>query len=218
MVVFLILTRTSSSFFLPKGHLGQSSHLFCNFSGPSGTSTYSLIPLILMKGFIIWLLGTGDSQCPAIRLLCVSVGYIRLHDIMLQRYKHDLGFMFFRPSVIHSNVCFIIPILPSIALTVCRRDAVVDLMSDDALEVVCTDECALEIASLRSTIEAACTDSSDIMVYNNIAYPGMYQSEYRKAVTKYRQQHSCLILFSIRIISVAILMCRYSCLSVQINY
>lgn len=46
----------------------------------------------------------------------------------------------------------------------------IDLTSEN-LTAICTKECSQSLASIRSSIESACSDNSDVIVVNDIAYP-----------------------------------------------
>lgn len=46
----------------------------------------------------------------------------------------------------------------------------IDLTSEN-LTAICTKECSESLASIRSSIESACSTESDVVVVDNIAYP-----------------------------------------------
>ena len=48
------------------------------------------------------------------------------------------------------------------------------LGGEEEIAAVCVDGCRADLLSVKATIAAACTSSEDIMVYQQIAYPGMW--------------------------------------------
>jgi hypothetical protein len=46
------------------------------------------------------------------------------------------------------------------------------LADSDAVNALCADSCSQSLQNARTTIKAACTHASDILVFNQVAYPG----------------------------------------------
>jgi hypothetical protein len=46
-------------------------------------------------------------------------------------------------------------------------------MTSDEVTAVCVDDCYTSLESARTVIAAACTLDTDMIVIQNIAYPGM---------------------------------------------
>lgn len=46
------------------------------------------------------------------------------------------------------------------------------ILDDDGVQAVCVDSCYSSLQSARSTIAAACTANTDVIVLDAIAYPG----------------------------------------------
>ena len=47
-----------------------------------------------------------------------------------------------------------------------------DLLNADQLQNLCVDSCYTSLTSARQVIQTACTQSTDVIVYEDIAYPG----------------------------------------------
>lgn len=53
-------------------------------------------------------------------------------------------------------------------------------MDEDGLTLLCVDDCRTELESLRSTISTSCTGTEDVMIYQDVVYPGKLESHKRK--------------------------------------
>lgn len=51
------------------------------------------------------------------------------------------------------------------------------ILGDTELQALCDSSCQSDLAVLRSTIATSCTQSSDVMVPGDIAYPGKNSSD-----------------------------------------
>jgi len=48
------------------------------------------------------------------------------------------------------------------------------ILNTDEVNALCVDSCYTSLESARTTIKGVCTASTDVIVYNNIAYPGIH--------------------------------------------
>jgi hypothetical protein len=46
------------------------------------------------------------------------------------------------------------------------------------VDELCVDECYTSVKSARATIQAACTEETDVIVYEDIAYPATFIAEH----------------------------------------
>lgn len=56
-------------------------------------------------------------------------------------------------------------------------DMLPDVLPLAKLQSLCKDSCRAELVALRSSITAHCQPSTDVIVYNKVAYPASYLVE-----------------------------------------
>lgn len=51
-----------------------------------------------------------------------------------------------------------------------------EILNSGQVMELCTDTCYTSLENAKGSIDNACTAKTDVIVYQNIAYPGIYHS------------------------------------------